>query len=98
MDNYDGHLYRNQDTTRRLLPLIEAAAKEGNALLVLACAAELIDRVGDAYFFHDGGRTAHLEVQEFLRDLRSELAPPDSVQDRALVTASAPVEVRSCSD
>ena len=93
MDNYDGHLYRDQDTTRRLLPLIEAAAKEGNALLVLACAAELIDRVGEAYFFHDGGRTAHLEVQEFLGNLRSELAPPESDKDRALVAALAPVEV-----
>ena len=98
MDNYDGHLYRDQDTTRRLLPLIEAAAKEGKALLVLACAAELIDRVGEASFFHDGGRTAQLEVQEFLRELRSELAPPESDEDRALVAALAPVEVRPSID
>ena len=98
MDNYDGHLYRDQDTTRRLLPLIEAAAKEGNALLVLACAAELIDRVGEAYFFHDGGRTAHLEVHEFLRDLRSELAPPESDKDLALVAALAPMDVRPSID
>jgi hypothetical protein len=91
METYDGNLYRDQDATRRLLPLIEAAAREGNSLLVLACAAELIDRVGEAYFFHEGGRTAQLEVRDFLRDLRFELAPEDSEQDQALVAALAPI-------
>jgi hypothetical protein len=84
METYDGNLYRDQDTIRRLLPLIETAAREGNALLVLACAAELIDRVG--------GRTAQLEVRDFLRDLRFELAPENSDQDRALLTALAPLD------
>ena len=85
MESYDGHLYRDQEATRRLLALIEQAMKDNDALLVLACAGELIDRVGDAYFLHDGGRTAQLEVAEFLRGLRNELAPTDSERERGLL-------------
>ena len=85
MESYDGHLYKDQEATRRLLALIEQAMKDNDALLVLACAEELIDRVGDAYFLHDGGRTAQLEVAEFLRGLRNELAPADSERERGLL-------------
>ena len=91
METYDGHLYKDQETTRRLLALIERAVKDNDALLVLACAGELIERVGDAYFFHDGGRTAHLEVAEFLRGLRLEQTPAESESERCLLEALAGV-------
>lgn len=58
---------------------------DNDALLVLASAGELIDRVGDAYFLHDGGRTAQLEVAEFLRGLRNKLTPADSERERSLL-------------
>ena len=36
MESYDGHLYRDQEATRRLLALIEQAMQDNDALLVLA--------------------------------------------------------------
>ena len=84
MDSYDGHLYKGQEASRRLLATIEQAVKDNDALLVLAGTAELIDLLGDAYFFHDGGRTAQVEISDFLRVLRNDQAGPDSEKDKAV--------------
>lgn len=84
MESYDGHLYKGQEASRRLLATIEQAVKDNDALLVLAGAAELIDLLGDAYFFHDGGRTGQVEISDFLRGLRNDQAVPESEKDSAV--------------
>ena len=84
MEAYDGQLYKDQDVIRRLLALMEQAVKDNDGLLVLACAGELMERVGDAYFFHGGGRSAQVEVTEFLRELRYEHAPLETEKDQAI--------------
>ena len=45
----------------------------------------MVDRIGDAYFLHDGGRTAQIEVAEFLRALRNEMTLGDSERERGLL-------------
>ena len=84
MEAYDGQLYKDQDVIRRLLALMEQAVKDDDGLLILACAGELMERVGDAYFFHGGGRSAQIEVTEFLRELRYEQAPLETEKDHAI--------------
>ncbi|MFM2006681.1 MAG: hypothetical protein RLZZ09_2336 [Pseudomonadota bacterium] len=97
MDSYDGHLYKGQGATRRLLATIEQAVKDNDAPLVLACAAELIDLLGDAYFFHDGGRTAQVEISDFLRSLRNDQAVTESEEDK-VVSAKIATALNESSD